>query len=168
MQPFLLLINDKRDDTFCCVSSLYNLFFLFCFFFCNLRFLFGNHFGELDFALLSRFGVDVELLPLAVWQSWIEAAFPEMIVDLIDASRTALTDLSRDRLGMWLCGVVRCVYGRICVQLGCLLYLGHLGVRAADLAVDIHRRLHLHRVGHMAVDVKGSEHQKSSHLMGRL
>ena len=51
---------------------------------------------------------------------------------------------------------------------GILLYLRHLRVRAADLAVDIHRRLHLHCVGHMAVDIKGSEHQKSSHLMGRL
>ena len=59
---------------------------MFCFFFRDLRFLFGDHLGELSFALLARFGVDVELLPLAVWQSWIEAAFPEVIVDLIDAS----------------------------------------------------------------------------------
>ena len=36
--------------------------------------------------------------------------------------------------------------------------------RAADLAVDVDRRLHLHRVGHMAVDIKGSEYQISSHI----
>ena len=54
-------------------------------------------------------------------------------------------------LGMGLCGLVRCVYGRVCVLLGCLLHLGHLGVRAADLAVDVHRRLHLYRVGRMAI-----------------
>ena len=40
------------------------------------------------------------------------------------------------------------------VLVGACLDLGHLRVCAADLAVDIHRRLHLHRVGHMAVDVK--------------
>ena len=98
--------------------------FLFCFFLRDLRFLLGDHFSELGFALLSRFGVDVEFLALAVWQARIEAAFPEGIVYLIDASRTALTDLSRDRLGMWLCGFTRGVYGRVCVLLGCLLYLG--------------------------------------------
>ena len=93
--------------------------FLFCFFLRDLRFLLGDHFSEFGFALLSRFGVDVEFLALAVWQARIEAAFPEVIVYLIDASRTALTDLSRDRLGMWLCGFTRGVYGRVCVLLGC-------------------------------------------------
>ena len=88
---------------------------------CDLRFLFGDQFGEFGFTLVTGFGVDVELLSLAVWQSWIKAAFPEVIVDLIDASRTALTDLSRDRLGMVLCGLVRCVYGRVRALLGCLL-----------------------------------------------
>ena len=39
--------------------------------------------GELGFALLSGFGVDVELLPLAVWQSWEETAFPQAVVNLI-------------------------------------------------------------------------------------
>ena len=83
------------------------------------RFLLGDHLGELDFVLFAGFGVDVEFLSLAVWQSWIEAAFPEVIVYLIEASRTTLTDLSRDWLGMGLCGLVRCVYGRVCALLGC-------------------------------------------------
>ena len=52
----------------------------------DLCFLFGDHFGEFGFALVAGFGVDVELLPLAVWQSWIEAAFPKVIIDLIDTS----------------------------------------------------------------------------------
>ena len=59
--------------------------FSFCFFLCNLRFLFGDHLGEFDFALLFCFGVDVELLSLTVWQSRIEAALPQVIIDLIHA-----------------------------------------------------------------------------------
>ena len=43
---------------------------------------------------------------------------------------------------------------RACLCFLRLLYLGHLGVRATDLAVDIHRRLHLHRVGPMTVDIQ--------------
>ena len=105
--------------------------------------------------MLSRFGIDVVFLTLSVWKSWIEAAFPEVIVDLIHASRTALSYLSRCRLRMRLCGRTRGVCGRVCALLGCLLDLWHLCVRAADFAVNAHRRLHLHRVGHMAVDVKG-------------
>ena len=119
-----------------------------------LRFLFGDHFGELGFALLSRFSVDVEFLALTVWQSWIKSAFPEVIVYLIDASGARLANLSRDGLGMGLCGLVLRVYGRVCALLVCLLYLGHLRVRAADLAVDIHRRLHLHRIGDMTINVE--------------
>ena len=66
---------------------------MFCLFLCNLRFLLGDHLGELGFALLTGFGIDVELLPFAAWQSWIEAAFPEVIVDLIDASGARFADL---------------------------------------------------------------------------
>ena len=99
-------------------GALVGALFYFCFFFRDLSFLFGDHFGELGFALLSGFGVDVELLPLAVWKSWIKAAFPEVIIDLIDASGARLANLSRDGLGMWLCGLVRCVYGRVRALLG--------------------------------------------------
>ena len=69
-------------------GRLFGALFLFCLFFCDLRFLLGDHFGELGFALVTGFGVDVELLSFAVWQSWEEAAFPKVIVDLIDASCT--------------------------------------------------------------------------------
>ena len=79
-------LGTKLLFVFSLKGALVGALFLFCLFLCNLRFLFSNHLGEFGFALLSRFGVDVELLPFAVWQSWIEAAFPEMIVDLIDAS----------------------------------------------------------------------------------
>ena len=68
-------------------APLIGALFLICFFFCDLRFLFGDHLGEFGFALVSGFGVDVEFLAFAVWQSWIEAAFPKVIVYLIDASR---------------------------------------------------------------------------------
>ena len=40
--------------------------------------------------------------------------------------------------------------------LGGLLHHGHLRVCTADLAVNVHRRLHLHGVGHVAVDIKRS------------
>lgn len=55
---------------------------------------------------------------------------------------------------MGLCGLVLRVYGRVCALLVCLLYLGHLRVRAADLAVDTNCRLLLHGVGDVAVDVE--------------
>ena len=74
--------------------------------------------------MFFRFGVDIEFLSLTVRQSWEEAAFPEVVVYLIQTSRAALTYLSRDRFGMGLCGLVRRVYGRVCALLGCLLYCG--------------------------------------------
>ena len=39
---------------------------------------------------------------------------------------------------------------------------GRIGL--ADLAVDLRSRLLLHGVGHMGVDVQGSEYQISSHI----
>ena len=69
-------------------GTLIGALFLFCFLFRDLHFLLGDHLGELDFVLFTDFSVDVELLSLTVWQAWIEAAFPEMIIDLIDASGT--------------------------------------------------------------------------------
>jgi len=97
----------------CTHGDVFYLLFLFTLFIyllsCDLRFLFGDHFGEFDFALVSGFGVDVELLSLSVRESWIEAAFPKVIIDLIDTSGARLTDLSRDGLGMGLRGLVRCV-----------------------------------------------------------
>ena len=100
------------------------------------------------------FGVDVELLPLTVRQSWEETALPQVVVYLIQTARTALAYLSRHRFGMRFCERTRGVYRRVCVLLGHLLHLGHLCVRTADFAVNTHRRLHLHRVGHVAVDIK--------------
>ena len=75
----------------CLCITLYS--YLFFFFLCNLRFLLGDHFGEFSFALVAGFGVDVELLSFAVWQARIEAAFPEMMVDLIDETRIGFADL---------------------------------------------------------------------------
>ena len=74
-------------------GALVGALFSFCFPFRDLRFLFGDHFGEFGFALVAGFGVDVELLSFAVWQARIEAAFPEMMVDLIDATRIGFADL---------------------------------------------------------------------------
>lgn len=48
----------------------------------NFRFHGFDQLCELGFALLSGFGVDVVLLPLAVWQARIEAAFPEAVVNI--------------------------------------------------------------------------------------
>ena len=69
-----------------------------------------DHLGEFDFALLFRFGVDVEFLPLAAGEPWEEASFPKVVVDLIQASCAALAYLSR--LGFWmgLCGRTRGVF----------------------------------------------------------
>ena len=91
--------TQKMYERFCCIptieGALFGALFLFCLFLCNLRFLLGDHLGELSFALLAGFGVDVELLPFTVWQSWIEAAFPKVIVYLIHTSGSRLAYLSR-------------------------------------------------------------------------
>ena len=68
------------------IGGRFHLSYSFCFFFRNLRFDSLDHLGEFDFALLFGFGVDIEFLSLAVRQSWEEAAFPEVVVDLIHAS----------------------------------------------------------------------------------
>ena len=140
-----------HDGTFCLILLFsFKPFLLFR----DLCFYSFNHLGEFDFALLFRFGVDVEFLALAAGEPWEEAAFPEVVVDLIQASCAGFTHLSRDRLGMGLCGRTRGVYGRFHRLLGCLLCHGHLCVCAADFAVNAHRRLHLHGVGHVAINIK--------------
>jgi len=98
----------------------------------NLRFDSLDHLGEFDFALLFLLSVDVEFLSLAVRQAWEEAAFPEVVVHLIQTARTALAYLSRHRFGMGFCGRTRGVYGRFRRLLGCLLDRRHLRVCAAD------------------------------------
>lgn len=105
-------------------------YLLFRFLFRNLRFHSFDHLGEFDFTSLFRFGVDIEFLSLTIWQSWEEAAFPEVVVDLIQVSGAGFAYLPRHRLGMGLCGRTRGVYGRFCTLLGCLLYHGHLRVCA--------------------------------------
>ena len=60
---------------------------------------YGDHPGVFVFALVAGFGVDVELLALDVWQPWIEAAFPEVIINLIQASGARLANLSRNQFG---------------------------------------------------------------------
>ena len=83
-----------------------NLLFSFkpFFLFRNLRFDSLDHLGEFDFALILCFGVDIEFLSLAVRQSWEEAAFPEVVIDLIQASGAGFAYLSRYWFGMRLCG----------------------------------------------------------------
>ena len=126
---------------------------MFCLFLRDLGFDLLDHLGELGFAFVAGGSVDVEFLAFAVWKARIEAAFPEVIVNLIHASRTAFANLPRGWLTIRLCGRTRRVYGRVLRYRG-LPYLGHLGVRFADMAVDVYRRLHLHGVGHVAVNIK--------------
>ena len=93
-------------------GALIGALFSFCFFFCDLRFDSLDHLGELGFALLLCFGVDVEFLSFAAGQSWEEASLPEVVVYLIQTSGAGFAYLSRDGFGMGLCGRTRGVYVR--------------------------------------------------------
>ena len=44
------------------------------------------------------------------------------------------------------------------------LFCRHTGVCAADFAVDMHRRLPLHGIGDVAVDIQRGEYQLSAHV----
>ena len=76
--------------------------FHFCLLGCYLRFLLGNHFGKCFLTLLSRLCVYVEFLSVAIGESWIEASFPQAVIDLIYASRAGL---ARYRLPMVMWGL---------------------------------------------------------------
>ena len=96
-----------------CGGFYYDVFFSYSNCFCYRDFCFHSldHLGKFDFALVAGFSVDVEFLVLAVRQSWEEAAFPEVVVYLIQASGAAFSYLSRDRLGMRL----KAAFGVFCL-----------------------------------------------------
>ena len=123
--------------------------------------------GELFLAFLSCLGVYVFGYAFAV-DSRCEPPLVEVVVYHGDASRSTLAYLALVGLKFLLRRGFR-GGGFTCLgRLHALREFGHLCVCTADFSVDSHGCLLLHGVGDMAVDVERSEHQKSSHLMGRL
>ena len=132
-----------------------------------LRFDLGFHFYdqlcELFFAVLSCLGVDILGYAFTV-DSRREPPLVEVVVYHRHASRATLAYLALVGLKFLLRRGFR---GGGLTCLGRFRF-GHLCVCTTDFSVDTNCRLLLHSVGDMAVDVERSEHQKSSHLMGRL
>ena len=117
---------------------------------CDFLFLLLYHLGKLRFAFFSCLCVHIEFLSAAVGESWKVASFPQVIVYLIHASGARFADLSRDE-ALW----AHTLRLRVCLCLPwvCLPNFWHLCVRAVDFAVNVHRRLHLHGDGHVAMQI---------------
>ena len=91
--------------------------FHFCLLGCYLRFLLGNHFGKCFLTLLSRLCVYVEFLSAAIGESWIEASFPQAVIDLIYASRAGLAVFGLPRLEIFV-NRARFLYSRLYLASG--------------------------------------------------
>ena len=98
---------------------------------------------------LTRGGVNILGYAFAV-ESWREPLFVEVVVYHRHATRAGLTYLALVRLKFRLRRSVG-----LCL-LTCLgwLWLRHFSVCAADFAVDMHRRLPLHGIGDMTINVE--------------
>ena len=126
----------------------FRLFLLYLFQFCDFRFFLGYHLGELFLAFLSRLGVDVEFLSLAVGQSRIKTPFPQVFVHLIYAPRPQFSSLGLVRLDKAV-NFTRYRFGRL------ILRFGYKRACTADFAVNFYRRLQPHRVRDVRVDIQG-------------
>ena len=118
----------------------------------NLPLHFLDHGGEFFFAIFTSLSIDIAGNSFAVGISWGVFALPEVVVELVDAAGACFAVLTFVWLEAALIGVLF------------LLIRRHGSVSLADLVVDFYRRLLLHGVGHMGVDVQGSEYQQSSHI----
>ena len=109
----------------------------------NLPLHFLNHNRQFFFAFFTGFGVDIAGDPFAVGISGRVFALPEMVVELVDAAGACFAVFTLIRLEAALIGVLF------------LLIRRHGSIGLADLMVDLYRRLLLHSIGHMGVDVQG-------------
>ena len=118
----------------------------FCYYFfllrCDLFLHLLDHDRQLFFAFFTGFGVDIARDPLAVGISGGLFALPEVVVKLVDAAGSCFAVLGFIGLEAALIGVLL------------LLVRRHGSVSLADLTVDLYRRLLLHGVGDMGVDVQ--------------
>ena len=127
---------------------------------CDLRFLFCYHLGEVFLAFLSRLCVDVEFLSTAIGESWIEASFPQAVIDLIYAPCAGLAVFGLPRLEIFFHSA-RFLYSRL------YLCFGHRCVCTADFAVNFDRCLGSHGVGHVGIDVEGGLRADVSYHIGQ-
>ena len=119
------------------------LFYLFLFG-CDFRFHRFYQFSELFFAFLSRLGIYIMAFPLAVGVGWCVPSLVEVVVNHGDTTRPGLSYF----------GLVRREFDRGGIFPCRRLSRRHLGVCAADFAVYMHRRLPLHGIGDMAVNIQ--------------
>ena len=110
----------------------------------NLPLHFLDHGCQLLFAFLSGFGIDIPGNAFAVGADWGVFALPEVVVDLVHAAGA----------GFAMLGLVGLEAALVSAGFS-LLLLGHRGIGFADLAVDFHRRLLLHGIGDVGVNVQG-------------
>ena len=94
------------------------------------------HLRKLLLAFFSRLGVDIEFLSATVGESWEVASFPQVIIDLISASRASLAVFGLPRLEIFL------NFARLRLP-WLILRFGHRNFCTADFSVDFHRRLSL-------------------------
>ena len=109
----------------------------------NLPLHFLNHDRQLFFAFFTGFGIDITGDSLAVGISGRVFALPEVVVELVDTTGACFAVLALVWLEAALIGVLLLFVRR------------HRCVGLSYLMVDLHRRLLLHGVGHMGVDVQG-------------
>ncbi|MBQ8829951.1 MAG: hypothetical protein IJ022_07675, partial [Burkholderiaceae bacterium] len=102
-----------------------------------------DHLHQLLLALLPGLRVHIPPDPFAVDTPRRVFALPEVVIDLVQAAGAGFAVLAFVGLETALVGVLR------------LLVRRHLGVGPADLTVDPGRRLELHGVGDVGVDVQG-------------
>ena len=118
----------------------------FLFFRLDLRLDLHNHFRQLFFAFFSCFRVDIVAFPLA---TRIRRRVPPLIEVVVNHGDTARAGLAYFRL-------VRREFDRGGIFPCRRLSRRHPSVCAADFAVDIHRRLPLHGIGDVAVNIQRS------------
>ena len=104
---------------------------------------FLNHDCQFFFAFFSGFGVDIPADALAIGAPGGVFSLPEVVVDLVDAAGSPFAVL----------GLVRLEAVPVSAGLS-LLLLGHRGIGFADLVVDFHRRLLLHGISDVGVNIQ--------------
>lgn len=120
-----------------------------------------NHHSKFFFAFFSCVSVDIKLFTLSIRQFRRVTAFPFVFTDLEYTSCSGAADFRLFRLEfrrLW----------RFYRLVGCLLVLTDTDLVSPEASLNFVGCTALHIVGYMGVYIQGSEHQKSSHLMGRL
>ena len=113
----------------------------YCLLRCDLFLYFLDHRRQFFFAFFPGFGVDIAGDPLAVGISGRVFALPEVFAQLVNTAGACFAVLALIWLEAALIGVLLLFVWR------------HRRIGFADLMVDFHRRLLLHSVGDMGVNV---------------